>query len=113
MELLFYVASITGNQTLHNIAESHVTHVLLDHVRRDWSSYHVVVYDANGSGVLWKQTAAGYSNTSTWARGQSWGVYGFTKAANWTGRSDFLNAAINMGEFFLNHLKPSNGLPPW
>jgi unsaturated chondroitin disaccharide hydrolase len=113
MELLFYVASITGNQTLHGIAESHVTKVLHDHVRSDWSSYHVVVYAANGTGVLWKQTAQGYANESTWARGQSWGVYGFTKAANWTGRPEFLNAAVNMGEFFLNHLKPGIGLPPW
>ena len=37
----------------------------------------MVNYDDNGN-VLKKMTAQGYADSSAWARGQAWGLYGYT-----------------------------------
>ena len=41
------------------------------------SSYHVVEYNTNTGGINGKYTAQGYADSSTWTRGQAWGIYGF------------------------------------
>ena len=44
------------------------------------SSWHVIEYNSTTGGVIKKRTAQGYSDSSTWARGQAWGIYGFANS---------------------------------
>lgn len=49
----------------------------------------------------------GYADWSTWARGQSWAVHGFTIAYRYTKYQPFLDKAIGAANYVLSHL-PSN-----
>jgi hypothetical protein len=62
------------------MAESHANVTVANHIREDGSTWHVVEYDLETGEVLSKHTAQGYADNSTWTRGQSWGVYGFTNS---------------------------------
>ena len=54
----------------------------------------------------------GYSPTSCWARGQSWGIYGFTTMYRRTGLREFRDTARKMADYALSVLTPDN-VPVW
>ncbi|WP_232456807.1 hypothetical protein [Pedobacter psychrophilus] len=83
-------------------------------VRPDFSAYHVVSYDSTTGAVKYRQTAQGFSDNSAWARGQSWGIYGFTVCYRETKDIRFLNTAVGMADYFLdNETLPSDKIPLW
>ncbi len=55
----------------------------------------------------------GYADWSTWARGQSWGVHGFTIAYRYTKHQPFLDKAIGAANYVLNHLPSSSDMIPY
>jgi unsaturated chondroitin disaccharide hydrolase len=55
----------------------------------------------------------GYADWSTWARGQSWAVHGFTVAYRYTKYEPFLNKAIGAANYFLAHLPNATDLVPY
>ena len=71
LEVLFDSYALTGNSTLVDIVTSHADRTLLNHVRPDGSSFHVVEYNATTGKVIKQVTAQGYSDNSTWSRGPS------------------------------------------
>ncbi len=114
LELLFFASKITGDPTYKNIAIKHAEKTMQNHVRPDFSSYHVVDYDTITGIALHKETNQGYAHNSTWTRGEAWGFYGFTMTYRETGDIRFLNTAINMADFFINHKNlPSDKIPNW
>ena len=42
------------------------------HFRDDYSTYHLVDYDPETGAVRGKQTVQGFSDDSSWSRGQAW-----------------------------------------
>ena len=78
LEILFEATSLSGDSTFYNMAVSHADMTLKNHFRMDGSSYHVVDYDMRTGKVRSRCTAQGYSDESAWARGQAWGIYGYT-----------------------------------
>jgi len=83
---------------------------LKDFIREDGSTWQSVHYDATSGVVIKKHTHQGFSDSSCWSRGQSWGLYGFTKAYEVTGNEDFLKTAVKIGEYIINNL-PEDGVP--
>ena len=117
LELLFLAAkhggttaSGGGSQELYDMAVSHATKTLANHVRADGSTFHVVDYNSTTGAVLRKYTHQGKSNGSTWARGQAWAVYGFTMVYRETGNPQFLDAARRTADYFLANL-PDDYVP--
>jgi unsaturated chondroitin disaccharide hydrolase len=94
------------------MAVSHARNTARDHVRPDGSTYHVVEYSARTGAVLSRHTHQGYSDSSTWARGQAWAVHGFTMAYRETGEALFLDTARRTADYFLAHL-PADHVPYW
>ncbi|SFG83347.1 glycoside hydrolase family 88 protein [Pedobacter insulae] len=114
LELLFYASKVTKDNTYKNIAIKHAEQTMKNHLRTDYGSYHVVNYDPQTGKVLHKQTLQGFSDESTWARGQAWGIYGFTTTYRETKDKRFLKTAVKMADFFLNHpTLPADGIPNW
>jgi rhamnogalacturonyl hydrolase YesR len=114
LELLFFASKITGDTTYKHIAFKHAETTMNNHLRADYSSYHVVDYDTITGKPLHKETNQGFAHNSTWTRGQAWGVYGFTMTYRETGDKRFLNTAINMADFFINNKRlPSDKIPNW
>lgn len=112
LEMLFAASRITGDTKYHDIAVSHADATLKNHLREDGSSYHVVAYDPETGEVAGKRTWQGYSDNSTWARGQAWAIYGFTMAYRETRDERYLNAAVKAADWFIAHL-PEDLVPAW
>jgi len=114
LQLLFWAARQSGDGTLFDIAVSHADKTLENHFRPDGSSYHVVEYDPHTGNVLRKRTQQGYADSSAWARGQAWGLYGYTVAYRETGYARYLRQAVKIAHFILAgpHL-PADGVPYW
>ncbi len=112
LELLFWAARNGGDPAYYDMARSHAEKTMLNHVRPDGSTYHVVEYSESTGAVVRKRTAQGYSNGSTWSRGQAWAVYGFAMAYRETGDQRFLETAGRAADYFLSHL-PTDHVPLW
>lgn len=112
LELLFYATRVTGDSSYYKMAVSHAAKTMEYHIRPDFSSYHVVNYDAVTGEVKSRETHQGYADNSTWARGQAWGVYGFAMVYRETGKQEFLKTAIGMADYFLEKL-PEDTIPAW
>jgi len=114
LELLFKVFQFTGDSSFYNVAISHADKTMANHFRPDYSSYHVVDYDPKTGEVLHRQTAQGYADSSAWARGQTWGLYGYTMCYGQTGLKRYLEQARRIAHFILNHPHlPEDKVPYW
>jgi hypothetical protein len=114
LELLNWVSDEWREPKYKAIAIDHANTTMKNHFRSDYSSYHVVDYDPATGKVLEKKTAQGYSNESAWARGQSWGLYGYTMMYRFTTERTYLEQARKIAAFILNHPNlPADGVPYW
>jgi unsaturated chondroitin disaccharide hydrolase len=112
LELLSWAARNGGDPALVDIAKAHASTTRRDHVRDDGSSYHLIDYEPDWGGVVWRGTVQGLADDSMWARGQAWGLYGFAIAYRETGEAEFLEASRRMADTFLDRL-PADGVPYW
>jgi len=113
LELLFLASKITGDTSFSHIAISHANKTMQNHIRENYSSFHVVCYDTLTGKVLAQETGQGYSDNSTWARGQAWGIYGFTMCYRETKNPAFLKTALGMAKWFLNNNLTADKIPYW
>lgn len=114
LELFTVASSLTGNNSYYNKAKSHADRTMINHFRPDGSSYHVVSYDTITGKVLNQVTHQGVSDQSAWSRGQAWGLYGFTMMYRQTGKKEYLDHAIKVGKFIMNHPRlPKDKIPYW
>jgi unsaturated chondroitin disaccharide hydrolase len=114
LELLFWASEQTGNPVYHDIALRHAMTTMENHFRPDNSSWHVVDYDTITGAVRMKVTHQGYSDGSAWARGQSWGLYGYTMTYRMTDNIEFLKQAERIAGFLLgNPNMPEDLVPYW
>jgi len=114
LELLTWASRETGEPSFKEIAISHADKTMANHFRPDASSYHVVDYDPETGAVRGKQTHQGFSDPSAWARGQAWGLYGYTMMFRETGNTNYLEQAKRIAKFIVNHPRlPADKIPYW
>ena len=114
LELLFWAFRESGDSLFYHIAVSHARTTMKNHFRDDYSSYHVVNYDTLTGEVLHRHTHQGYAHSSAWARGQAWGLYGYTMCFRDTGDTAFLNQARHIADFIFQHKNlPQDLIPYW
>lgn len=114
LKLLFMATELSGDSTFYRIAKQHALTTLKHQFRPDGGSYHVVSYDSTTGEVLWRGTYQGYADSSTWARGESWGLYGFTMAYHYTNDPKFLKQAQKIAHYILtNKNLPKDDIPFW
>lgn len=114
LELLFWATRETGDSSFYKIAVTHANTTMKNHYRPDYSSYHVVNYNPETGAVQQKKTAQGFSNESAWARGQVWGLYGFTVMYRETHDKKYLEQAVHIANFILNNPNlPADKIPYW
>ena len=114
LELLFEATRLTGDSTYYKIAVTHANTAMKNHFRANYSSYHVVDYDPETGRVLHKQTHQGFADESAWARGQAWGLYGYTMCYRETHNKAYLQQAENIARFIFNNPNmPADLVPYW
>ncbi len=94
------------------MAKTHANTTIKNHFRPDYTTWHVVDYDPASGKVLAKKTHQGLSDDSAWARGQAWGLYGFTMMYRETGETAYLKQAEGIAKMLLERL-PADGIPVW
>lgn len=114
LELLLWASKNSDSTKYKDIALKHADKTMKNHYRPDYSSYHVVSYDTITGGVEKKNTNQGYADESSWARGQAWGLYGYTMMYRETGIGRYLTMAENIANYLLSHKNmPADGIPYW
>lgn len=114
LEMLFWASEQTGNSKYRDIAIAHADKTLKNHFRENMTSYHVVSYCPQSGKVESKGTYQGYSDSSAWARGQAWGVYGYTMCYRFTKNKAYLDAAHEIASFIMkNRPSETDFIPYW
>jgi uncharacterized protein YyaL (SSP411 family) len=114
LELLMWAARASGEPYYREVAIAHADTTLRNHFRPDGSSYHVVDYDPANGKVRSRVTEQGYADGSAWARGQAWGLYGFTMMYRETGKPEYLQQAQKIAAFIMQHPRmPADKVPYW
>jgi uncharacterized protein YyaL (SSP411 family) len=109
-----WAAKTIGDSAMRTACISHANKTLENHYRPDNSCYHVVDYDTLTTNPRHKQTHQGFSDSSSWARGQTWGLYGFTMMYRETKDEKYLVQAKKIAAFILNNPNlPSDKVPYW
>ena len=112
LEMLFWAAKNGNKPYLKEIAVSHADKTMANQFRPDYTSYHVAVYDTLTGDFVRGCTHQGYADESMWARGQAWGIYGYTVAYRETGTHRYLDFVQQVADAFLKDL-PEDGVPYW
>lgn len=113
LEMLFWASEYTGEDIFRQIAISHADNTMANHFREDCSSYHVVSYNNDGT-IESKGTYQGYSDESAWARGQAWGLYGYTVCYRYTKDPRYLEHARRIAAYIMdNPAMPEDCVPVW
>lgn len=114
LELLTWAARNGGDPKLREIALSHADKTLKQHFRADETAYHVVDYDPKTGWIRAIYAHQGADNRTAWARGQAWGLYGFTMMFRETGKKEYLDKARSLAEVLMKHPNlPENKVPYW
>ena len=112
LELLFWATKESKDSTYYNIAVSHARTTMKNHFRPDYTCWHVVSYNNDGT-VERKQTHQGKNDDSSWSRGQAWAVYGYTSCYRETNDTTFLNFAVNIADMIMERVKTDDAIPYW
>lgn len=114
LELMFWAARNGPAERYRDIALRHADTTLAHHFRADNSSFHVVDYDPATGKVLQRITHQGTADDSAWARGQAWGLYGYTVMYRETKDPRYLAQAQKIAAFVMNHPRlPADKVPYW
>jgi hypothetical protein len=114
LELLFWAFKESGDSVFCNIAVNHANTTMKNHFRPDYGTYHVVDYDTITGKVLGKCTHQGFSDESTWARGEAWALDGFTMVYRETKDPIYLTQARNIANYIFTHPNlPDDFIPYW
>ncbi|MGX7419965.1 glycoside hydrolase family 88 protein [Carnobacterium gallinarum] len=110
--LLYWAAEITGEAHYRSAAEKHYQTTITYAIREDASAYHTYYFDPATGEPLEGKTRQGYSDDSSWARGQSWLIYGIAlnQAYHQTTEETFLFESVT--NYFLNRL-PKDFVSYW
>ena len=112
LEMLFWAAKNDGNPYLSDMAVSHAEKTMKHHFRPDYTSYHVAVYDTLTGDFIKGVTHQGYADSSMWARGQAWAIYGYTMVYCETKDLRFLEFVQQVTDVYLDAL-PEDYIPYW
>ena len=76
LPILYWATEVTGDGSYRECALKHLETTRKVIFRPDFSTYHTYYFDLETGKPAYGATKQGYSDESTWSRGQSWGVYG-------------------------------------
>ncbi|XWX00263.1 hypothetical protein V2A60_008283 [Cordyceps javanica] len=114
LDLLYYAGHHASSQRLIDIATTHAHTIRETHLRPEpsapgckyplYSTCHVANVCPKTGKVLERLTAQGYSDASTWSRGQAWAILGFVQTYMWTKDDVFLHTACGLADYFILRL---------
>lgn len=112
LDLLFDAYRLTGEERYLEVARLHADKTMANHFRPDHSSWHVVSYNPDGT-VERRQTFQGKNDDSAWARGQAWGVYGYTACYRQFKDEKYRDFACAIADMIMSRVTTEDAVPYW
>lgn len=110
--LLHWASSVTGDEKYRDIAKKHYISTVNNAIREDASAFHTFYFDPETGLPSHGKTRQGYSDDSSWARGQSWLVYGIALNHSYVENEDNIELFECITNYFLNRL-PKDFVSYW
>ncbi|WP_086275961.1 glycoside hydrolase family 88 protein [Candidatus Enterococcus testudinis] len=104
LPLLYFASRETGDPKYREAAYAHAKQTQTYIVRDNATTFHTYYFDTETGEPLYGKTQQGFSDESCWARGQAWGIYGFTLSYLYTGDYSFLETAKQVADYFIANL---------
>lgn len=111
LPLLYWASEELGDPRFAQIAVNHANTAMECFVRGDGSVNHIVSFDPVKGGMIESFGGQGFGVGSSWTRGQSWGLYGFTLSYLHTKDPAYLATAERIANYFIANI-PESGLIP-
>lgn len=112
LPLLFWASEESGEGRFRDAAARHLAEANRALVRPDDSTYHTFYYDTETGRPLRGATEQGLSDSSCWARGQAWGIYGLAANYRYLPEPPLLELASRLARYYLDRL-PEDLVPRW
>jgi unsaturated chondroitin disaccharide hydrolase len=109
--LLYWASEELNDPRFAQIAKTHATTAVSAFVRPDGSCNHIVEFSLETGEVVRSYGGQGYEEGSSWTRGQSWGLYGFTLSYLHTKEPLFLETAERIANYFIANIPQDNLIP--
>ena len=112
LPLLYWASEELKDTRFKKVAIRYADMAMRDHMRADGSIHHIVIHDTEKAGVvLGTNVGQAYSETSSWARGTAWGLYGFMLSYMHTKDEKYMRASQKVADYFIENAKKTNWLP--
>ncbi|WP_404403467.1 glycoside hydrolase family 88 protein [Pelagibacterium halotolerans] len=112
LPLLYWASDETKDPKYRDIALIHARTTLANSIRPDNSTYHTFYMDPETGAPSHGATKQGYSDDSSWARGQAWGIYGMALSYRYERLPEYLDTFERLLDYYLTRL-PSDLVPYW
>jgi unsaturated chondroitin disaccharide hydrolase len=112
LPLLYWATEVTGDPKFRDIAIRHSDTTLKNFIRDDDSVFHSYRFDSETGLPANGDNYCGRAVDSHWARGTTWGMYGFAMAYRHTGDSRYLDASLRLTKKFIS-LLDDEVVPVW
>ncbi len=114
MELLCEGSILSSDQKYFDVAVAHTNTTKKALYRFNNSSYHLVDFNPETGEIIEQTTHQGYDENSAWARGQAWGLYGYTMMYRFSGNPEYLDHAVAIADYMISHRNmPKDMIPYW
>ena len=111
LPLLYWASEEIGDPRFYQIAVHQAEKAKKYFVRGDGSVNHIVEFDRNNGEMLKNIGGQGYCTGSSWTRGQTWALYGFTLSYLHTKDESYKETAQRVANYFIANI-PQSGLIP-
>lgn len=109
--LLYWASEELKDPRFYYIAKNHADTVKRTLVREDGSCGHIACLNPDTGELEEILAGQGYSNTSSWSRGQSWILYGFALSYRYTKDPVYLDIAKKTAHYFLSNIALTDYIP--
>lgn len=104
LPILYWASEMTGDEKYKNIAIAHFKTTNRFAIRENGSSIQATRFDRETGEHVCNYTRQGYSDASTWSRGQAWVVYGPALSYKYTGLELCKEVFEKTTKYFLENL---------
>lgn len=109
--LLYWASQELKDPRFYYIAKNHADTVKRTLVREDGSCGHIACLNPDTGELEEILAGQGYSNTSSWSRGQSWILYGFALSYRYTKDPAYLDIAKKTAHYFISNIALTDYIP--
>lgn len=102
--LLYWATEVTGEESYMEIAKKHFKTTIDNAVRDNASAFHTFYFDPSTGNPMGGKTRQGYSDDSSWARGQAWLIYGIALNYFHDMNEENVNVFEAVSNYFINRL---------